>query len=150
VSLVLSGGSGILRCVTVDETSGYGVVPESSIGNLKTALVAWSPSLLQYVKLTVDAGGNLNTTGSGGGGGGSVTQGTTPWVTDTAKYSFRFDASASPVFYVGKAAIGSATTSAVWQIQRMDTTAGNITITWAAGAQSFNQVWDNRTGLTYS
>jgi hypothetical protein len=32
-------------------------------------LWAWSPSLLQYVKLTVDGSGNLNVVGAGGGGG---------------------------------------------------------------------------------
>ena len=72
MSLIYPGASDRLRVITVDETSGFGVVPESSGGNLKTALVAWNTSTLSFVKLTTDVSGNLNVTG-GGGGGGAVT-----------------------------------------------------------------------------
>lgn len=49
-------------------------------GAVNTLGYAWSATLLQPVKLGVDASGNLLVSGSGGGGGGSVTQGTVPWV----------------------------------------------------------------------
>lgn len=42
------------------------------LGNLNVQVNAWQPSTLSFQPLTVDASGNLNTTGSGGGGG-SVT-----------------------------------------------------------------------------
>jgi len=52
------------------------------------------------------------------------------------------------VDYLGEAAIGSTTSSAVWRIKKIDSTTG-ITITWA-GTGVFNQVWDNYASLTYS
>lgn len=57
------------------------------------------------------------------------------------------DTSTANVTYVGKAAIGSSGASAVWQIKKIDETSG-IVITWAGG-DSFTNVWDDRTTLTY-
>ena len=58
------------------------------------------------------------------------------------------DYTTTNVTYVGKAAIGSATSSAVWQIQKIDETTGmSITLADSAG---FTQVWDNRVGLVYA
>lgn len=58
------------------------------------------------------------------------------------------DTTTTNVTYVGKAAIASATSAAVWQIQKIDETTGMI-ITWADGDSSFNNIWDNRASLTY-
>jgi hypothetical protein len=59
------------------------------------------------------------------------------------------DYTTTNVTYVGKAAIGSASSSAVWQIQKIDETTGMV-ITWA-GSAGFTQVWDNRaTTVSYS
>jgi len=59
------------------------------------------------------------------------------------------DYTTTNVTYVGKAAIGSATSSAVWQIQKIDETTGMV-ITWG-GTGAFDQVWDNRaTIVSYS
>lgn len=60
----------------------------------------------------------------------------------------KVDTASSTVTYVGKAAPGSATSSAVWQIKKIDTSSG-VDIKWAASGL-FTQVWDNRAGLTYS
>lgn len=84
-----------------------------------------------------------------GGGSGSVTQGTVPWVVDDLQLALQFDSSASPILYLGQAAPGSATSAAVWRIQKINTTSG-VAITWADGAATFTQVWDNRASLTYS
>lgn len=51
--------------------------------------------------------------------------------------------------YVGKATIGSATSAAVWQVKRIDTTSP-IVITWADANDSFDNVMDNATSLSYS
>lgn len=56
--------------------------------------------------------------------------------------------STSNAVYIGKAPIGSSGASAVWLIKKIDTSSGVI-ITWAGSGQ-FNQVWNNRTGLTYA
>lgn len=52
------------------------------------------------------------------------------------------DYTTTNVTYVGKAALGSATSAAVWQIQKIDETSG-LAITWG-GTGAFDQVWDNR------
>lgn len=51
--------------------------------------------------------------------------------------------------YLGQAVPGSATSSAIWQIQRVDTTSG-VVITWANGSSSYTNIWDNYASLTYS
>jgi len=58
------------------------------------------------------------------------------------------DTTTANVTYIGKAPIGSATSSDVWQVAKLDTSSGLIK-TWADSA-GFTQVWDNRTSLTYS
>lgn len=62
-------------------------------------------------------------------------------------YATRLDDSASPILYIGKAPVGSAEGSAVWQIAKLDTSSGLIK-TWAG--TGFDQIWDDRTSLTYS
>lgn len=68
----------------------------------------------------------------------------------SSSYATRFDDAGSLISYIGKAAIASATSSAVWQIQKMDETGGDVVITWADGDDSFNNIWDNRASLSYS
>jgi len=66
-------------------------------------------------------------------------------------YAIRLDdTTTTSVTYVGKAAIESATSSAVWQIKKIDETTG-IVITWADGDDLFDNVWDNHaTTETYA
>ena len=58
------------------------------------------------------------------------------------------DSSGAPVFYVGKAPIGTASSASVWKIQKIDTTSGVI-VTYAGGG-NYTQIWDNRTSLVYA
>ena len=60
----------------------------------------------------------------------------------------RVDSAASPVLYIGKAKINSATSSPVWKIAQLNTT-GGATIAYADSG-NYTQIWDNRTSLTYS
>jgi hypothetical protein len=53
------------------------------------------------------------------------------------------------VTYVGIAAIGTATSAAEWQIQKVDASSGVI-VTWADGNAYYDNVWDNYASLTYS
>lgn len=58
---------------------------------------------------------------------------------------------ANPV-YIGKAQIGSATSASSWAIKKL-TYDGNdnpTSIKWADGTETFNKVWDDRTGFTYT
>lgn len=59
------------------------------------------------------------------------------------------DAASATVTYIGEAAIGSSVASAAWRVQKIDTTLNPNTIKWA-GTGVFDQVWNNRAGLTYS
>lgn len=50
--------------------------------------------------------------------------------------------------YVGYAVISSITSDPVWKIKKIDTTSG-ADITWADGNNNYDNIWDNRTILTY-
>lgn len=58
------------------------------------------------------------------------------------------DSSTANVTYIGYAPIGTAGATAGWQIQKLDKTSGLI-ITWADGNSNYDNVWNNRTSLTY-
>jgi hypothetical protein len=60
-----------------------------------------------------------------------------------------YDDSNDPIIYLGKALPGELTSSAVWQISKINMTTGVIT-TWADGDSNFDNIWDNRASLTYS
>lgn len=53
------------------------------------------------------------------------------------------DTTTANVTYVGKAATGTATSAAAWQMSKIDETTGMV-ITWADGNGLFDNVWDNR------
>lgn len=65
-----------------------------------------------------------------------------------ATYATQIDSTNTGYIYVGEAAVGSATSSAVWRISKV-TTGASVVITYAGNAQ-FNQVWNNRASLVYS
>lgn len=56
--------------------------------------------------------------------------------------------SASGKTYVGTSQNGSTTAVAAWQIKRIDDATGDIT--FADGDPDFDNVWDDRTTLSYS
>ena len=60
------------------------------------------------------------------------------------------DTNADGNTYYGSAVPGSATSSAVWQVQRMSVSGAVQTFKYANGSTSFANIWDNRTSLTYS
>lgn len=53
--------------------------------------------------------------------------------------------------YLGVAAPGAVTSDAVWKIQRLTLGPGNnLAVEFADGDAEADNVWDNRTSLTYS
>lgn len=52
--------------------------------------------------------------------------------------------------YIGKAKIGTASSSALWQIKKISVSGDVTSITFAGGSDSYNQVWDDRASLSYS
>lgn len=65
--------------------------------------------------------------------------------------ALNMDDAGSGITYVGEATPGSANNAAVWRIKRLDeSVASDLTILWADGNSSFDNVWDSRAGLSYS
>ncbi len=58
------------------------------------------------------------------------------------------DSGDSNIYYVGKAASGSATSDPVWQIRRVNCTTGTI-LTWAENTDKNEHIFDNRESLSY-
>jgi len=59
------------------------------------------------------------------------------------------DEASSTVTYIGSAAPGSATTSAVWRIKKVLVDGTVTSIKFADSDELFNNIWDNRASLTY-
>lgn len=59
------------------------------------------------------------------------------------------DTSTANTVYIGYADIGSSEAAAVWRIKKINTTSGADT-TWADGDDNYDNVWDDRTILSYS
>ncbi len=94
----------------------------------------------------------IRDTPSGGGGGSSsiapfMVEGALPTASPTL--ANRVDDTVANTVYIGNAPIGSGSSGAVWQIKRLDTSSGVITM-WADGDSQFNNIWDNRASLSYS
>jgi len=56
----------------------------------------------------------------------------------------------SSTMYIGKALVGTATSAALWQIKKMTVSSTVTTFNYADGNDSYDNIWDNRTGLSYS
>lgn len=53
--------------------------------------------------------------------------------------------------YIGLASPGTATSASSWQIRKLTYTGTNVTqVDFADGNLDFDNVWDDRTGLSYS
>lgn len=102
---------------------------------VKVAILVWDPDALAWVKATGSGGG-----GSGGSSGGVA----------ISTLTTNVDEASSTVTYVGKAAPGSATSAAVWQIFKLTVSGTQTLMTYADGDSLHNNIWDNRAALTYS
>lgn len=52
--------------------------------------------------------------------------------------------------YIGRAKIGTAGSVAAWQIRRIVSSGTIDSFQYANGSRRYNQIWDNRSSLTYS
>ena len=62
----------------------------------------------------------------------------------------KIDVNANGTTYYGTAASGTATSAAGWQIQASSVTGVITTFLWADGNVQFDNIWDNRTSLSYA
>lgn len=138
------------------------VIPELDLKGVESRLDTSNEHLKKLVEKPV----------GGGGGGGSGTSfktsagnltyvetesdGSIPVTivaggSSTPSYATKIDdTSTANVIYIGNAAIGSSGASAVWQIKKLDTSSLALDKTWADGNSDFDNVWNNRTSLTYN
>ena len=65
-------------------------------------------------------------------------------------YSIRLHEVNPFLSYLGKANPGSLETDAVWQLQKIETIDGTLSITYPEGEHSFNFVWAAHESYTYS
>lgn len=56
------------------------------------------------------------------------------------------------VIYFGEALPGTALSDALWRIKHLtyDVNGNLLSTLWAAGSNTFDQIWNNRAGLAYS
>lgn len=59
------------------------------------------------------------------------------------------DAADASTTYIGKAAPGTATSEALWQVKRIAVSGTVTSILWADSDSLYDNIWDNRAGLTY-
>ncbi len=52
--------------------------------------------------------------------------------------------------YIGKALVGTTTSAASWQIKKMTVSGVVTTFNYADGNDEYDNIWDNRTSLSYS
>jgi hypothetical protein len=64
--------------------------------------------------------------------------------------TLRLDDAGSGTTYIGDALPSTATDAATWRIKRMVETGPDLEILWADGDANFDNVWDDRAGLSYS
>jgi hypothetical protein len=71
-------------------------------------------------------------------------------LSDTYVQRIDYTAGGLPL-YIGFAVPGSASSAAVWQIKKITYSGSNITVVeFADGDTKFDNIWDNRTSLSYS
>ncbi len=87
--------------------------------------------------------------GNGSGVFADVTAARAIKVDGSGVYAVQTDQASATVLYVGKAAAGSATSAAAWQIRRITTTGSNLSVQHAGSTNAFTGIWDNRAGLSY-
>jgi len=68
----------------------------------------------------------------------------------TDSFTTRIDEPSSDVTYIGLAPLGSLDSAAVWQIKKITLTGTVTDIKYADANLKFDNVWNNRAGLSYS
>jgi hypothetical protein len=67
----------------------------------------------------------------------------------SVSYTVRLDKVSSSLTYIGYAVPGSSESASVWMIRRLSKSGNVTTIDFADSDSQFNNIWANRTGLTY-
>lgn len=110
--------------------------------NLHVAQYVWDVNTLSWVKQT----------GTSGGAGTEVVVTNMPstYPVTFPTYAKRYDQIDVTTAYLGNAPVGANENSSVWQIQRLTFNGDDVSVQFADGNASFDNVWANRTSLSYS
>lgn len=84
------------------------------------------------------------------GRAGGLTTGQPFKFTKDVEETVAVDAVSSSVTYIGVAKIGTATSSATWQISKVNVSGTVTSLTYADGNDNYDNIWDNRASLSYS
>lgn len=139
--------------VEAQETQEIDITPiAKEVAKIRAMLESEEKDDTDFEKLFKDLGDKISSIKSGAGGGLSATiLGNTNVNVQPAPYATQIDdTSTASVTYLGRASVGSSTASAVWQIQKIDESTSPATIKWADGNASFDNIFNNRTSLTYN
>lgn len=120
------------------------VTLEPNVGvSADTDIAVDDVSGVKYQRVKLDAGGD---------GAADPVSSQVPGAIPTsgAALAIQTDDAGGGVTYVGEAAIGSATSGALWRIKRITIVSADAAIEWADGDGSFDNIWDNRAALSYS
>lgn len=69
--------------------------------------------------------------------------------TVSAPMATRLDEASETVTYIGTATIGTAASAASWRIKRLTISGTELITEWADSNEEFDNIWDNRTELSY-
>lgn len=69
---------------------------------------------------------------------------------ESVPYATRVDEVSGGITYIGEADPGESASDATWRIKRLTETGPDIVIAWADGNANFDNVWNDRLGLSYS
>lgn len=67
----------------------------------------------------------------------------------TEKILYDDDITTNSKEYFGWSIPGTATSASVWKVMRITYTGNDFVLEWADGNKNYDNVWDNRTALTY-
>lgn len=119
----------------------------------KTEIVDEKGKIVDFKKLFDSLAERISNIRVGGGGwsGGLSTTDSTALQNLGGKFATQIDdTSTASVTYIGKANIGATASQSVWQIQKIDESSSPTTFTWADGNSNFDNVFSDRTTLTYN
>lgn len=68
----------------------------------------------------------------------------------TGPMAVRIDQVDANTLYIGEALPGADPSAAVWRVRKFLTSGSVSSMLYANGTSAFTNVWDNRTGLSYS
>lgn len=68
----------------------------------------------------------------------------------TRQHSIRLDQATAAILYIGESSFGASETTPTWRIRKFETIGNVSTMLYADGNDNYDNIWNNRAGLSYS